>query len=116
MAYKPNTPFNIAMKILTPTTTMVKGSPKTTYSAPKDSADINGSIRSFGGTENVSNGVLTIYNTATIETWYRPDITSDCHIYICENGDEYKIIGIPEDIEMRHQYLKIKVEKVGGKI
>lgn len=113
--FKPNTPFNVAMKILIPTETMVKGSPKITYSAPKDSATINGSIRSFGGTENVSNGMLTIFATAIIETWYRPDIKSDCHIYICETGDEYKIIGIPEDIEMRHQFMKIKVEKVGGK-
>ena len=59
--------------------------------------------------------MLTIFATAIIETWYRPDIKSDCHIYICETGDEYKIIGIPEDIEMRHQFMKIKVEKVGGK-
>lgn len=114
--FKASFPFNVAMKILVPTTTMVKGSPKTVYSDPQKSELINGSLRSFGGTENVSNGVMTIFSTATVETWYRPDIKSDCHLYICETGEEYKIIGEPEDIEMRHQYLKIRVEKVGGKV
>ena len=69
--FKASFPFNVAMKILVPTTTMVKGSPKTVYSDPEKSELINGSLRSFGGTENVSNGVLTIFSTATVETWLK---------------------------------------------
>jgi hypothetical protein len=114
--YKAKKPFNVAMKILVPTHTMVKGSPKTTYSAPENSADINGSFSSYGGTDSISNGMITVVKTAVVETWYRPDITSDCHLYICETGEEYQVIGDPENIDMRHQYLRIKVEKVGGAV
>ena len=113
--YKPKSPFNVAMKILVPTTEMIKGCPSTTYSDPKTSEAFNGSFESYGGTENVSNDVLTVFDTANVETWYRPDITSDCHIYICETEEEYEVIGKPEDIDMRHQYLKFKVQKVGGR-
>lgn len=115
-SYTPKAPFTTAMKILQPIEeTMVKGSPKITYSDPETSELINGSFQSYGGTENVSNDILTVFATAIIETWYRPDIKSSSHIYICETGEEYKVIGDPEDIQKRHQYLKFKVQKVGGR-
>ena len=60
--------------------------------------------------------MITVVKTAVVETWYRPDITSDWHLYICETGEEYQVIGDPENIDMRHQYLRIKVEKVGGAV
>jgi hypothetical protein len=115
-SYKPKAPFCTAMKILKPTQTMVLGSPKITYSDPETSELFNGSFQSYGGTENISNDVLMVFATAIIETWYRPDIKSDSRIYICETGETYEVIGEPEDIQMRHQYLKFKVQKVGGKV
>ena len=115
-SYKPKAPFRTAMKILKPISTMVLGSPKIIYSDPETSELFNGSFQSYGGTVNVSNDVLTVFATAIIETWYRPDIKSDSHIYICETGEEYAVIGEPEDIQMSHQYLKFKVQKVGGKV
>ena len=53
------------------------------------------------------------------ETWEElvdlcKKLNSD-RIYICETGQAYDVLGDPEDIEMRHQYLQIKVRKVGGK-
>ena len=51
--YKPKSPFNVAMKILVPTTEMIKGCPSTTYSDPMTSEAFNGSFESYGGTENV---------------------------------------------------------------
>lgn len=115
-SYKPKAPFCTAMKILKPTQTMFLGSPKITYSDPETSELFNGSFQSYGGTENVSNDVLMVFATAIIETWYRSDIKSDSRIYICETGETYEVIGEPEDIQMRHQYLKFKVQKVGGKV
>ena len=63
----------------------------------------------------MKNDVITAIDTAVIDTWYRPDIKANCAVYICETGDIFEIIGRPEDIDFRHQYLKFKVQKVGGK-
>lgn len=113
--YKPSEPFDVAMKLLTPSFEMVKGVRKTTYSDPENSALFFGSFRTYGGTENTSNGVYTIYDTAMIDTWFNPDISQDCHVYLCETGAEYAIISTPENIGMRHQYMHFKVQKVGGR-
>lgn len=113
--YKAQQPFTVAMKLLVPTSTMVKGVKQKVYSEPEKSELLFGRFRTFGGTENFSNEVYTIFNTATIDTWYNPNIKTDCLIYICETGEKYQIISEPEDIDMRHQFLQFKVQKVGGK-
>lgn len=113
-SYKSSAPFSVAMRILTPTDKMVKGTLKKTYSDPEDSPLFYGSFRTFGGTETNSNGIYTIADTAYIETWYRPDIKSDCRIYVEATQDIYDVIGNPENINMRNQYLKFKIEKTGG--
>ena len=118
MAYRPMTPFNVAMKLLVPTWGSVNGVRKKTYPAPEDVTDallFFGSFRTFGGTERDSNGLYTIENTAIIETWYRSEITADCRVAVLETGDVYDIMGTPENIEMRNQFLKFKVRAVGGK-
>lgn len=115
--YKPVTPFNVPMLILTPTITMVKGTPKKTYPNPLEvpaEKQIFGSFRTFGGTESTSNDLYVVLDTAVIETWYRPDITSDCRLYILQTGQTYDITGTPEDIYMQHQYLKIRAQRTGG--
>lgn len=114
-SYKPSVPFNVPMKILVPVTTQSYGVVKKTFSDPETSELFFGSFRTFGGTENVQDGVYTILDTAVIDTWYRPDITADCKIYLCDSGQTYDIISDPEDVQFRHQYLQFKVRKVGGK-
>ena len=115
MAYKPATPFNAAFKLLKPVTTKVQGVTKKTFENPDDVASFFfGSFRTFGGTERDVNGVYTLEDTATIDCWYDPEITADCRIYVCDNGQIYEILGTPENIDMRNQYLKFKVRKVGG--
>lgn len=114
-AYKPTAPFSVAMKLLVPTTVSSYGVGKKTFSDPEDSLLFFGSFRTFGGTENVANDIVTIINTAIVDTWYTPEIKSDCQIYLCDTGEIYEIISEPEDIGFRHQYLQFKVRKVGGK-
>lgn len=114
-SYRPKAPFNVAMKLLVPIEGRVQGALKKEYSDPETSELFYGSFRTFGGVENVRDGVYTLINTATIDTWYRPDIKANCRIYLCETGQVYEIIGEPEDIDMRHQYLQFKVRKEGGK-
>lgn len=118
MALKPSGPYNVPMKILTPVWNTVNGVRKKTYPEPSTVADdmiFYGSFRTFGGTETESNGVYSIVNTATVETWYRPEITVDCQIVVLQTGQIYDVLGDPENIEMRNQFLKFKVRAIGGK-
>lgn len=60
------------------------------------------------------NDIYAIEDTAVIETWYRPDIRSDCRIMLAENGAVYDILNEPEDMEQRHKYCKFKVQRIKG--
>lgn len=103
--------LNIPMWILKPEKKTVKGSTKYIY--PETGEQIFVSFRSFGGTEKVVNDVLAIENTAVIDTWYRPDITSDCRL-MDKDGRKYEILGTPENMQMRNQYLRFKVRQLEG--
>ena len=114
ISYRPKAPLNVAMKILTPVYEYKRAVSQKTWSAPEDSPQFFGSLRTFGGSETIRNDMYTLVDTALIDTWYRPDIKADCRIYVCETGQEFDVISDPEDIDMRHQYLQFKVRKVGG--
>ncbi len=73
-----------------------------------------GSFKTYGGTEKNINGIYSIEDTANIETWYRPDITSDCRIARASDNAIFDIINEPEDINQRHQFLKFKIRRVKG--
>ena len=113
--YKAPLPFTVAMKVLIPTEEKIKGVVKKTFPEPEDAPLIFGAFRTYGGTEIANNDVITIYDTANVDTYYNPDITSDCRIYLCDTGEVYDVINRPEDINMRHQYMRFKVRKIGGK-
>jgi hypothetical protein len=113
--YKVPRQFTVAMKLLVPTSKMVKGTRVDTFSDPEESRTFFGSFRTYGGSENLSNEVLTIFDTAIIDTWYNPDIKQDCRILVLETGKEYNIISVPENIDMRHKYMQFKVQRVGGR-
>lgn len=109
MSYRPNEPFSTVVELYNPTTTTVKGVPVKSYTLV---GAINCSFKTYGGTESTSNDVLTVIDTANIETWYRPDIKSDSQIRL--GSKVYEVIGEPEDIEQRHQFLKFKVRGAKG--
>ena len=73
-----------------------------------------GSFKTYGGTEKNINGIYSIEDTANIETWYRPDITSDCRIARASDNAIFDIINEPEDINQRHQFLKFKIRRIKG--
>ena len=110
--FKPSFPFTTAMMILKPIYVNAKGVTSKTYGETGDT--INGSFKTYGGTETTENDVYSVLNTAWIETWYRPDITSDCRIKILSTGQIFEIIGKPENINMRNQFMKFKVECLEG--
>lgn len=109
--YKPPTPFNVPATLQIPTIKKSKGVKMKVYEKEKEQ-QIFISCRTFGGTEKVVNDAIVVENTAVVETWYRPDIKSDCRLVI--DGLPYEIMGTPENINMRNQYLKFKVRAVKG--
>lgn len=114
MLYKPSLPYNTPLLLLVPTKTTGYGSTKKVYPPIENGEIIYCSFKTYGGTEKVSNNTLVVEDTAIIETWFRPDITSDCRIVITGTKKVYDIIGEPENINMRNQYLKFKVTGVKG--
>lgn len=109
--YRPSGPFVVPMILLIPTVTDAKGSAKKVY--PESGELFYGSFRTFGGTEIEKNGVLVVDDTATVETWYRSDIKSDCRIQDMD-GVTYEILGTPENINKRNQYLRFKIRSIRG--
>ena len=109
MSYRPKEPFNTVVSLYNPTYKTVKGVTVKEYQLV---GTLNCSFKTYGGTESTVNGVLTVIDTANIETWYRPDITSASQIRL--GAKVYEVMGEPEDIEQRHQFLKFKVRGVNG--
>jgi hypothetical protein len=114
----------IPLVLLTPTYKNVSGVNKPIYPTIQEALDVKdekgnrlnlffGSFKTYGGTERDVNGVYSIEDTANIETMYRPDIKANCRI-AREDGATYDIIGEPENINMRNQFLKFKVRRVKG--
>lgn len=109
MSYRPQEPFTTVVELFNPTSTIVKGVPVKSWTKI---ANVFCSFKTYGGTESTTNDVLTVIDTANIETWYRPDITSSSQIRL--GSKIYEVIGEPEDIEQRHQFIKFKVRGVNG--
>ena len=112
--YKQKSPYVTPMMVLNPIKIdNIRGKIVKTY--PDESKDIiNVSFKTFGGTEAVVDGVWTIQDTANIETWYREDITSDTRLKKLNNNRIYEVVGDPENIDDRNQYLKFKVKHIRG--
>ena len=110
--YKPAFPYSTAIELYIPTYSTVKGQRVKTY--PAQGIPLNCSFKTYGGTESVVNGVLSVIDTAIIETWYRPDIQTQCRIKVLQTGGMYEVITPPENIDMRNQFLKFRVQAVKG--
>ena len=109
-------PFEVAMKLLKPIETKVKGVVKKTFPDPDTIKEVFfADFKTYGGSEYMSNDVYTVFDTGTVRTWYNPEITSDCRVYLCDTGEVFEIKTRPEDINMRHQFMSFKVQKIGGK-
>lgn len=109
----------IPLVLLTPTYTGEFGVDKKTFPTIAEALEDEnnlffGSFKSYGGTERDVNGIYSVEDTANIETWYRPDIKSNCRVARANDGAIFDIINEPEDINMRHQFLKFKVKRVKG--
>lgn len=107
-------PLSTALRLLIPTYKEEYGVPTAVYPEIEDGILIFGTFRTFGGTERDVNGQYAVEKTATIETWFRSDITAECRIGVPATGEVYQILGAPENIEMRNQYLRMRVIAIQG--
>ena len=112
--YRPSLPFSTPLVLLIPTYEKVKGVEKKAFPAIENGVSFFGTFKTYGGTERDVNGLFVVEDTADIETWYRPDIKSNCRIAVATTGAAYEILGEPENINMRNQFLKFKVKRVKG--
>lgn len=110
MSYRPSEPFTTPLYLFNPSYETVKGVTVKKY--PEQGELIMASFKTYGGTEATINDQLAVVDTANVETWYRPDITSASQIRL--GAKVYEVMGEPEDIEQRHQFLKFKVRGVKG--
>lgn len=110
-SFKPSTPYSTPLMLLNPTKKLVQGVTKKEYDE-ETAVRIFGTFKTYGGTEQNVNGVYSVVDTANVETWYRPDITAESRVKLGEKV--YEVIGEPEDIEQRHQFIKFKVRGVKG--
>lgn len=117
--YKINEPYTTTMYLLEPVITRSKGVSNKTFPKCKDADIIYCSFKTYGGTvvtksnEKDVNGLLSVVDTANVETWYNPNITSDCRLAF-DDDNQYEIIGSPENVSMRNKTMKIKLKKVMG--
>lgn len=103
--------LDVAIKVYKKKKEYISGSPQVTFIPIKDPT-VMCNFKSYGGTETMKNNILAILDTATITTWYRPDITSDCIIEVLQNGKRYEIKNEPENFGLRNQYMQFKVERL----
>ena len=112
--FRASFPFNVPMRLMVPTETSVKGVTKQVFPNVEDCPLFFGAFRTCCGTESTVNNVYTVEATGVIDTWYNPEIKSNCRIYLCDTGEQYEITATPENIQRRNQYLQIRVRKVGN--
>ncbi len=112
--YRPSVPFSTVLIVLKPTISKVAGVVKKTLPNLEEGFKIHSSFKTYGGTEKTIDGIIAIDDTADVETWFRPDITSDCVVVVAQTGAQYEIINEPENIDQRNQFLKFKVRRIKG--
>ena len=112
--YIPGKPFDTPM-LLYPVVSVetVRGKAVKTYATV--GILFFGSFATYGGTERNVNGVYSVEDTAAVETWYRPEFASSGRVALANNQARvYEIVGEPENIEQRNQFIKMRVSRVAG--
>lgn len=112
-AFRPGA-FTAPIVLLIPTYSKSSGVEKKTFPTPENGVRMNGSFKSYGGTDRDVNGVYSVEDTAIIETWFDPRVRSECHVYIPGTGGTYEILGAPENIGLRNQFIRMKVRRIEG--
>lgn len=74
--------------------------------------NIRGKFKMKGTSEVTANGIVVVNDKTTFTTWWKADLESGDVLTI--GGQDYRVIGIPENVEMRGRYAIINLERIGG--
>lgn len=90
---------------------IVNGAPDISYVDANPALDFC-NWKGRGGTESTQSGSLVVFDTAELTMWYRPDVTVQDRILLNDDPDlAYEVINV-ENVEMRNQFLILKVQRV----
>ena len=112
--YKPSKPFDVPL-LLYPVTGVddTLGVEKKIYA--EQGILFFGSFATYGGTERQVNGVVTVEDTANVETWYKPEFAASGRVALANDQSKlYEIVGEPENIEQKNQFCKMRLSRVIG--
>lgn len=112
--FRPSLPFSTALMLLIPRYETKHGVRVKSYPSVERGELFYAAFKTYGGTDKVDNGILSVEDTASVQTWYRPDIKGDCMIAFPNTDAQYEILGVPENINMRNQFLVFKVRRIKG--
>lgn len=110
-SFSPSGPFVVPMTLLTTSTSKVNGVP---VKARAEGRTVYCSFRTFGGTEREQDGLTVVEDTAVVQTWYGPDVQAADALRMEPDGSVWEILGTPEDVGMRHQWMQMKVRRARG--
>lgn len=112
-SYQPSVPFSVPALHLkrSDEPEKVNGVLQYTYT---DGVQFFCAAKSYGGTENVVNGVVVIEDTWQIDAWYNPAFGKGDRIRFLDDNSEFEILASPENINRRGQYMRFKVSRIGG--
>lgn len=75
-------------------------------------ATIRGKFKQKGTSEINANGLYVVNENTTFITWWKTTFESGDILNI--NGEDYQIIGKPENVEMRSRYAILLLERLEG--
>lgn len=110
MTFQPSAPFTVPLTVLTTSESKVNG---VWVKSRAEGRTLLCSFRTFGGTESEKDGRIAVEDTAVVETWFAPDLTAGIALRMGD-GSEWEVLGTPEDVEMRHQWTRMKVRRLQG--
>ena len=111
-SFKPDLPFRTPFKILKRSLEKVNGANQEKFDEQLDV--LYCTAKSYGGTERVVNGVSTIIDTLTFQTYYTPNISKGDKILLLDDNSEYEVLATPENVNRACRWLVFKGEKIGG--
>jgi hypothetical protein len=75
-------------------------------------AKLRGKFKQKGTSEINANGLLAVNDKTSFVTWWKSDFEAGDLIEI--GGIDYRVIGTPENVEMRGRYAVLNLERIGG--
>lgn len=77
-----------------------------------DKNKVYGTLKTYQGTKREEMGAVFYDDTAQVNCWFRPDISTDTRVFNPITKRLYKVITEPENVNNKNQYLVFKVKGI----